>query len=128
MIDRRRMIGALALLGIPSGGEAQTGPGFVGTWKGTVDGIGNATLIITGIGPGNLIEGRMEFELQSYQVTFADKMSPAQNASRGLVSGSSLKIDTALGGTYNLTLAGNRLAGQYTRGNTFNGKAEFSRQ
>ncbi|MBP6766207.1 MAG: hypothetical protein KA171_00390 [Reyranella sp.] len=89
MTDRRTLVGLLTLPGMPSPGQSQTGAGFVGACKGMVDGIGDATLTTKGVGPGNL------------------------------VSRATLKIDTALGGIYNLTLAGTRLAGHYTRGNAF---------
>ena len=59
--------------------------------------------------------------------TFADKPHPVQNTSVGVVSGNTLTIEAALGGTYRLTLAGDTLAGSYTRGTTFSGKAEFRR-
>jgi hypothetical protein len=44
-----------------------------------------------------------------------------------MVSGNTLTIEAALGGTYRLTLAGDTLAGSYTLGTTFSGKAEFHR-
>jgi hypothetical protein len=37
-------------------------------------------------------------------------------------------VRPALGGTYNLALSGDRLAGSYIRGTTFRGSAEFRRQ
>jgi hypothetical protein len=69
----------------------------------------------------------MEFALRSYVSTFADKTDSVRNTNRGVVSGATLTIDAALGGTYRLTLAGDSLAGTYVRGNTFSGAATFKR-
>jgi hypothetical protein len=108
-------------------GMAQQGSGFVGQWQGNIDGIGAAKLIITAVRADGRVDGRMEFDLQSYVSNFGDKADSAKNLNRGVVSGSTLTIDAALGGTYRLMLSGDRLAGTYTRGTTFNGSAAFTR-
>ncbi|MBV8187609.1 MAG: hypothetical protein JOY64_36020 [Alphaproteobacteria bacterium] len=69
----------------------------------------------------------MEFALQSYVSTFGDRTDSNRNLNRGIVNGTALTIDAALGGTYRLTLSGDRLAGTYTRGTTFSGAATFKR-
>jgi hypothetical protein len=85
---------------------------------------------ITGVRPDGRVEGRMEFALQSFVATFADKSHSTQRTSLGVVSGNelTLTIEAALGGTYRLALSGDRLAGSYTRGTTFTGSASFRRQ
>ena len=110
---------------MPFAGHAQSA--FVGQWQGEVEGVGRARLIITGVKANGQIEGRMEFDLQSYVSTFADKADSAKNTNYGMVSGTSLAIDSALGGKYELVLNGNQLSGSYSRGTTLRGKASFSK-
>jgi hypothetical protein len=121
---RRRSILAVAFL-FPFTTQAQSG--FIGQWQGEVEGIGKARLIITTIKPNGQVEGRMEFDLQSYISTFADKADPSENTNYGMVSGTALAIDSALGGKYELTLNGSTLSGSYSRGTTFRGKASFTK-
>ena len=98
---------------------------FVGQWQGDVDGVGKARLIITAIKPDGQVEGRMEFELKSLVSTFGDKPDSINNTNYGVVSGSALTIDSALGGRYDLVLNGTQLSGTYSRGTTFRGPASF---
>ena len=71
----------------------------------------------------------MEFALNSFTSTFSDKATPGPPpTNRGVVAGGVLTIEAALGGTYELTLSGNRLTGNYVRGTTLRSKAEFTRQ
>ena len=123
----RRVLLAVSILAAPFTSLAQQGPSFVGQWQGQVDGIGNTRLIVTAVRPDGQVEGRMEFELQSFVSTFGDKVTPGKNTNRGIVSGATLTIESALGGTYRLTLAGDRLAGIYVRGTTFSGSATFKK-
>jgi hypothetical protein len=125
MASRRAFTAGLLAL-IPAHGYSQ-GTTFVGRWQGEVPGISAARLIITAVRPDGLVEGRMEFDLQSFVSTFADKSDSTKNTSRGVVSGSSLVIDAALGGTYQLTLEGNRLTGVYTRGTTYRVPVMFTK-
>ena len=122
----RRVFAAGLLALVPLPGVAQ-GAGFVGQWQGDVPGVSRARLIITAVRPDGLVEGRMEFDLQSFVSTFADAASSAKNTNRGVVSGSKLVIDAALGGTYELTLDGGRLNGVYTRGTTMRVPVTFTR-
>jgi hypothetical protein len=55
--------------------------------------IGAARLIITAVRPDRLVEGRMEFDVDSYVSTFADKRDSVVNTNRGVVSDSVLIID-----------------------------------
>jgi hypothetical protein len=125
MQSRRAFVAALLLL-VPVLGHAQ-GAAFVGNWQGDVPGIGAARLIVTAVRPNGQVEGRMEFDLQSFVSTFADKADSVKNTNRGVVSGSMLVIDSALGGRYELTLAGNRLSGVYTRGTTYKVAVAFNK-
>jgi hypothetical protein len=125
-MQSRRVFVASALLLVPLHGHAQ-GAAFVGNWRGEVPGIGAARLFVTNVKPDGLIEGRMEFDLQSFVSTFADKSDSVKNTNRGVVSGSRLIIDSALGGRYELGLQGNSLAGVYTRGTTYQVPVTFTK-
>src|SRR5262245_46507009 len=123
----RRAFLAVGLALLPVAGYGQPAKGFVGQWQGTVEGIGEAKIVITAVKPDGLVEGRMEFVLRSHVSTFADKADLVRSTNRGVVSGATLTIDAALGGTYRLTLAGDSLAGTYSRGTSFSGPATFKR-
>lgn len=127
MQSRRLVVGVLlASLSLP--GYAQTGGGpFVGIWKGEVPGIGESTMTITAVGQNGQVEGRMEFALQSYSAAFADKYDVARQTNSGVVSGSTLTIETALGGRYLLRLEGDKLNGKYVRGTTYDVPVTFSK-
>lgn len=130
MLLRRIVLTTLALLVALGASLAQQPEGFVGEWQGTVDGIGEAKIVITGVKPDGRVEGRMEFALHSFVATFDDKPHPIEKTSLGVVSDGTLTltIEAALGGTYRLALSGDSLAGSYTRGTTFSGKATFRRK
>jgi len=125
VLSRRLMIGVAAMAAAPA--LAQQGSGFAGTWSGDVPGIGATRLVIQQIEPNGQVAGRMEFELRSYVSTFADKSDSAANTSRGMVDGSKLTIEAALGGVYELELQGNALSGTYTRGTTYNVAVQLKR-
>jgi hypothetical protein len=125
MQSRRALFSGPFLL-LPLYGYAQ-GATFVGNWNGEVPGIGPARLIITAVGGSGQVEGRMEFELKSFVSTFGDKADTVKNTNRGVVSGSTLIIDSALGGRYELNLGGNQLSGLYTRGTTYRVAVTFTR-
>ena len=127
---QRIVLITLALLLAFGTSWAQQAEDFVGQWQGTVDGIGDAKIVITGVRPDGRVEGRMEFALHSFVATFDDKPHSVENTSLGVVSDGALTltIEAALGGTYRLTLSGDSLAGRYTRGTTFSGNAAFRRQ
>lgn len=124
----RIVLTALTLL-LAFGTSLAQQAGFIGQWQGTVDGVGDAKIIITSVRPDGRVEGRMEFALHSFVATFSDKPHPIEKTSVGVASGGTLTltIEAALGGTYRLTLSGDSLAGTYTRGTTFSGKAAFHR-
>ena len=127
-MQTRRTFLVVAGLTLPGVAMAQPAAGgLIGRWQGEVDGVGAATLIITAVKPTGQVEGRMEFALQSLVSTFGDKADNSLQTSLGALSGTTLRIDTALGGTYMLTLQGDQLAGTYTRGTTFSGKANFKK-
>ena len=128
MLWRRIVLIAFALFLELGTSLAQQAGGFVGQWQGIVDGIGAARIVITDVRPDGRVEGRMEFELNSFVAIFSDKPHSTERTSVGAVSGGTLTISAALGGTYSLTLSGDHLAGRYTRGSTFDGAALFRRQ
>ena len=130
MLLQRIVLATLALLLALGTGLAQQAGSFVGQWQGTVDGVGEARIVITGVKPDGRVEGRMEFALHSFVATFSDKPHPIEKTSIGVVSGGTLTltIESALGGTYRLALTGDQLSGRYTRGTTFDGAALFRRQ
>lgn len=124
-VGSRRLLMALPLLALARPVMAQQTPAsLVGQWQGQVEGIGGVRLLVTAVSPNGQIQGRMEFDLQS----FGDKADSGKATNHGVVSGDTVTIEAALGGTYRLTLAGNRLAGRYTRGTTFDGVATFVKQ
>jgi hypothetical protein len=118
-------VGGVALL-VPWRSQAQAAA-FVGNWQGDVPGIGAARLIVTAVRPDGRVEGRMEFDLQSFVSTFSDKADSAKSTNYGVAKGSTLAIDAALGGRYELTLEGNRLSGVYTRGTTYRVPVTFTK-
>jgi len=126
MQSRRALIAAPFLL-LPLQGYAQAPSAFIGNWQGDVPGISAARLIVTAVKPNGQVEGRMEFDLQSFVSTFGDKADPSKNTNRGVISGSTLIIDSSLGGRYELNLNGNRLSGVYTRGNTYRVAVTFNK-
>jgi hypothetical protein len=125
-MQRRSVFWVGCLLVLTSRGYAQ-GAGFVGTWRGEVPGIGAARLIVTAVGANGLVAGRMEFDLQSFVSTFADKADSVKNTNRGVVAGSQLVIDSALGGRYELNLEGGQLSGVYSRGTTYRVPVSFTK-
>ncbi|MBY0317794.1 MAG: hypothetical protein K2X72_03625 [Reyranella sp.] len=122
----RRSIAAGLIGLLPMWGHAQAA-GFVGSWKGDVPGVSAARLFITAVKPDGQVEGRMEFDLQSFVSTFGDKPNSTAGVSKGVVSGSVLVIDAALGGRYELTLSGASLTGFYTRGTTYKVPVTFTK-
>ena len=81
--------------------------------------------MVTAVKPNGQVEGTMEFDLQSFVSTFGDKPDSIKSINYGVISGSTLIIESALGGKYELTLDGNRLSGFYTRGNTYKVAGHF---
>ena len=128
VVSRRLLVALLLLAPAWPAGAQQAPPGLVGERRGQVEGIGGVRLFVTAVAPNGQIQGRMEFDLQSFVSTFGDKADSVKSTNRGVMSGNTVTIEAALGGTYRLTLAGNRLAGRYTRGTTFDGAATFERQ
>jgi hypothetical protein len=118
-MQSRRTFMAAVLCALSTRSVAQTAGGsFVGTWKGDVPGIGETTLIIGAVGGDGRVAGRMEFALQGFISTFADKADPVKRTNQGTVSDETLTIEAALGGRYVLRRSGDGLSGRYTRGTT----------
>lgn len=118
MQSRRVVIATfLTLLG-PAGLAQPAASAFVGTWKGDVPGIGEATLIISAVGGNGHVEGRMEFALQGFVSTFADRADSVKRTNQGTVVDGTLTIEAALGGRYLLRRTAEGLSGRYIRGTT----------
>ncbi|WP_439612618.1 hypothetical protein [Reyranella sp.] len=127
-IQSRRVFVAGILASLSSAGFAQSaGSASVGTWKGDVPGIGEATLIVTSIGAGGRVEGRMEFALQGFVSTFGDKADSIERTNQGSVADGTLTIEAALGGRYVLRRNGETLNGRYMRGTTMDVPVTFKK-
>jgi hypothetical protein len=118
MQSRRTFMAALLSMWSTGSIAQQAGGSFVGTWKGEVPGIGEATLVISAVGTDGRVQGRMEFALKGFVSTFAEKADSVKNTNQGTVSDGTLTIEAALGGRYVLRLSGEGLSGRYTRGTT----------
>jgi hypothetical protein len=126
LLSRRFVIVVALAPCLPAFGQ-QTASPFNGKWAGEVPGIGAAKLTILQVRPSGQVDGGMEFELQSYSSKFGDKFEPATNSSRGMVEASTLVIESALGGVYQLMLRGDVLSGTYARGTTYRVPVQFKR-
>jgi hypothetical protein len=89
--------------------------------------VGDARLVITAVRQTGQVEGRMEFSPKGLVTNFGDKVDPSKSINYGVVSGLSLRIETGLGGIYNLRREGDRLNGSYARGTTYNVSVVFER-
>lgn len=116
MKSRRFFIAALLTMASAAAVGQSAGGSFVGTWKGEVPGIGEATLIVSAVGTDGSVQGRMEFALQGFVSTFADKADSVKRTNQGTVLDGTLTIEAALGGRYILQRAGEALSGRYIRG------------
>jgi len=124
---RRQLVVLVACL-LSSGAFAQqTSRTLTGSWAGDVPGVGPVRLIITQVRSDGRLEGRMEFELNSYISRFGDKFNATNDTNYGVVTGDTLTIEAALGGTYELTLQGSELIGVYVRGTTYRVPVSFRR-
>jgi hypothetical protein len=111
---------AASLASLPLLAHAQpAASGFVGNWQGSIEGVGEATLVITAVRPNGQVDGRMQFALHSHASEFGDKFDPSKNMSHGRVAGALLTIETPLGGLYDLQRNGDQLSGTYRRGTTY---------
>ena len=114
-----RRLFVLGALAIGSGAHAQSS-GLVGRWTGHVRGLGDAEILVSGVRVNGQVDGTMTFPEQSQTFKFGDKLDMVNSINHGVVQGSVLTIETALGGTYRLNLVGGQLTGQYLRGTTMN--------
>ena len=125
-MSRRLFI--LGGLSISSLAHAQpSGSPFVGRWTGHVRGLGDAEILVSDVRANGQVDGTMTFAEQSKTFNFGDKLDMVNSINHGVVQGSSLTIETALGGTYRLSLAGGRLAGEYVRGTTYKVPVTFQK-
>jgi hypothetical protein len=128
MYKMSRRLFILGGLAISSLAYAQSsGSPFVGRWTGHVRGLGDAEILVSGVRANGQVDGTMTFPEHSKTFNFGDKLDMVNSINHGLVQGSSLTIETALGGTYHLSLAGGRLAGEYVRGTTYKVPVTFQK-
>jgi hypothetical protein len=121
----RRLLIMGAPLALASAAPAQSVSQFVGRWTGHVTGLGDAELRVTTVRPDGQVDGTMVFAEQDKTVSFGEKLDIANGISHALVRGAALTIETALGGTYQLTLANGQLTGEYSRGTTYRAPVTF---
>jgi hypothetical protein len=119
------LIGALALNSVAHAQSSTSS--FVGRWTGHVRGLGDAEIVVVAIRANGQVDGTMVFPEQAKTFSFGDKLDMVNSINHGLVQGSSLTIETALGGTYHLSLAGGELAGEYVRGTTYKVPVTFQK-
>ncbi len=119
-------IAAATVLAVSIGVLAQTATTpLIGLWEGGVTGSFKAELAITGVGADGKVSGEMSFPSQSYKITFGAARDEAKKIGTGVFDGQKLAITTALGGLYELTLAGTILNGRYTSPKGATGDARF---
>jgi hypothetical protein len=106
---------------------AQAQSPFAGNWRGQVPGIGDAEIAVIVVRPDGLVDGKMVFPNQGQTFILGEKLDIARGMNRGVVQGSTLTIETAMGGTYRLNLVGGQLSGEYVRGNTYKVRVSFQR-
>ena len=104
-----------------------SGSSFIGRWTGNVRGLGNAEIQVTGVRANGQVDGTMTFPEQAKTFKFGDKLDIVNSINYGVVQGSVLTIETALGGTYRLNMADGRLTGEYLRGTTLNVPVTFQK-
>ena len=121
-----RRLFILGGLAISSGAHGQPS-GFVGRWTGHVRGLGDAEILVSGVRANGQVDGTMTFPEQSKTFKFGDKLDMSNSINHGVVQGSVLTIETALGGTYRLNLVGGQLTGEYLRGTTMNVPVTFQK-
>ena len=71
------------------------------------------------------MEFAREGDRAAFSSAFAHRVDIAKNTCSGVVSGSALRVETPLGGIYDLAHNGDRLDGTYVRGTTYNVKVSF---
>ena len=124
----RRLVAIAGALAVASMARAQQAtPQFVGRWTGHVPGLGNAEIVVTAVRANGQVDGQMVFPDQSQTFTFGERLDIAKSINHGVVEGSLLTIETAMGGSYRLTLESGSLRGDYVRGNTYKVPVTFQK-
>ena len=124
----RRLFVIAGTLTIASTAHAQQSMSqFVGRWKGHVPGLGDAEIIVVAVRANGQVDGQMLFPDQKQTFAFGDKLDIANSINHGVIQGSSLTIETAMGGTYRLNMASSSLNGEYVRGNTYKVPVAFQK-
>jgi hypothetical protein len=124
----RRLLVIAGTLIIPSLARAQQSMSqFIGRWKGQVPGLGDAEMIVVTVRANGQVDGQMVFPDQNRTFAFGDKLDIVNNINHGVVRGSSLTIETAMGGTYQLNIGSSSLNGEYVRGTTYKVPVTFQK-
>ena len=122
-----RRVFILGGVAVSSVAHAQSSGSFVGRWTGNVRGLGDVEIQVTGVRANGQVDGTMTFPEQAKTFKFGDKLDIVNSINHGVVQGSVLTIETALGGTYRLNMANGRLTGEYLRGTTMNVPVTFQK-
>jgi hypothetical protein len=121
----RRVVLMAGTLTVGSAARAQSPSPFVGSWHGQVPGFGDAQIVVVAVRPNGHVDGKMVFQNQAF--AFGEKLDIAKGINHGVVRGSTLRIETSLGGTYLLNMVGGQLTGEYVRGNTYKVPVTFQK-
>jgi hypothetical protein len=123
----RRLLVIAGTLTIASLAHAQQSMSLVGRWKGHVPGLGDAEIIVVTVRANGQVDGQMVFPDQNRTFAFGDKLDIVNSINHGAVRGSSLTIETAMGGTYQLNIGTSSLNGEYVRGTTYKVPVTFQK-
>ena len=114
----RRLLIIAAPLALASTTRAQSASRFAGRWIGQVKGLGDAEIVVVAVRANGQADGRMVFSERNTTFLFGDKLDIKNSISHGVVKGSTLTIETVMGGIYRLNLVDGQLNGEYLRGTT----------
>ena len=124
----RRLLVIAGTLTIASVARAQQSMSqFVGRWKGHVPGLGDLEIIVVAVRADGQVDGQLVLPEQSKTFTLGDKLDIANSINHGVIRGSSLTIETSMGGTYRLNLGSSSLNGEYVRGTTYTMPVTFQK-
>jgi hypothetical protein len=128
-MSSRRIFVLGAVLGFTQTAQAQQSSSpLVGRWTGHVPGLGAAEIVVLAIRANGQVEGRMVFQEPEKTLLFGDKLDIVKGISHGVAKGAELTIETAMGGTYRLSLVGAQLSGEYVRGTTYKVPVTFQKR
>jgi hypothetical protein len=124
----RRLFVLAGTLTITSVARAQQAMNqLIGRWKGHVPGLGDAEIIVVAVRANGQVDGQMVFPDQNKTFALGDKLDIVNSINHGVIRGSSLTIETAMGGTYRLDIGSSSLNGEYVRGTTYKVPVTFQK-